>query len=165
MKGHGESMVRPGMDGDRNLKTSKRRALIVEDDDRVRELIAMLMRSEGFETVELTDGLEALKYLAASQVYRGDVKRCDLVIADIHMPSYSGLDILMGMRESQRRPPVMLVTGIKDEEIHSEARRLGAQKVVTKPFDVETFLRAVEECLRAPVVAPVVESKIVMPEL
>ncbi len=164
MTGQGESMVGRGIDHNRITKTGKRRVLVVEDDDRIRELIAMLMRSEGFETVELADGLEALKYVAASEVYHGDVKRCDLVIADIHMPSYSGLDLLMGMRESQRRPPVMLVTGIKDEEIHREARRLGAQRVITKPFDVETFLRAVDDCLSAPVMAPVVESHIVMPE-
>lgn len=154
-----------GVDDNRSKGKQKKRVLVVEDDDRVRELIAMLMRSEGFETVELTDGMEALKYLAASEVYHTDVKRCDLVIADINMPSYSGLDLLMGMRETRCRPPVMLVTGIKDEEIHQEAKRLGAQRVMTKPFNVDKFLAAVDECLEAPVVAPVVESQIVMPEI
>lgn len=142
-------------------ETYKRCVLIVEDDERVRELIAMLMQSEGFEAVELGDGMEALNYLAASHVYHRDVRRPDLVIADIHMPSFSGLDLLMGMRESRVRPPVMLVTGVKDEEMHREARRLGAAQVVTKPFDVDYFLRAVDECLASPSVEAVVEPEIV----
>lgn len=149
----------------RRLKTKMRCVLIVEDDERVRELIALLMRSEGFETVELGDGMEALNYLAASEVYGRDLRRPDLVIADIHMPNYSGLDLLMGMRESRQRPPVMLVTGIKDEEIHEEARKLGAVRVVSKPFDVENFLHAVDECLASPSVPAEVEAEIVTVEI
>ena len=143
----------------------KRSALIVDDDDRVRELIAMLLQSEGFEAVELGDGMEALNYLAASEVYGNDVRQPDLVVADINMPTFSGIDLLMGMRESPVRPPVMLVTGVKDDEVHREAKRLGAVRVICKPFDVDYFLDAVDDCLTSPRVAPVVEanSGIVVP--
>lgn len=152
---------RPGeRSDDLRIKSRKPCVLIVEDDTRVRELIAMLMQSEGFEAVELADGMEALNYLAASHVYHREVRRPDLVIADIQMPSFSGLDLLMGMRESQVRPPVMLVTGITDEEMHSEARRLGAARVVSKPFDVEYFLCAVDECLATPGMEAIVEPDI-----
>lgn len=138
----------------------KRCVLVVEDDDRIRELIAMLMQSEGFKVVELGDGMEALNYLAACEVYRDDVRRPDLVIADIQMPAFSGLDLLMGMREHRLRPPVMLVTGITDEEVHREARRLGATCVINKPFDVDAFLSAVDESLASPAVPAVVEPEI-----
>lgn len=140
---------------------NKRCVLIVEDDGRVRELMAQLMQSEGFEVVELSDGMEALNYLAAAEVFRGDMRRPDLVIADIQMPSFSGLDLLMGIREYHTRPPVMLVTGLKDEEIHREARRLGATQVISKPFDVDSFLLAVDDALTSPSVAAVVEPEIV----
>ena len=139
----------------------KRLALIVEDDDRIRELITMLMQSEGFEVLEMGDGMAALKYLAACEVYRDDVRRPDLVIADIQMPAFSGLDLLMGMREHRMRPPVMLVTGVTDEEVHREAQRLGAAQVITKPFDVDAFLRAVDESLASPSIPAVVEPEIV----
>lgn len=121
--------------------------LIVEDDDRMRELMSLLMRGEGFETVELGDGIEALSYLAAVDVYRKDMRRPDLIVADINMPSFSGLDLLMGMREKTHRPPVILVTGDFDQEVHREGTRLGAAHLVKKPFDVDRFLDVVESCL------------------
>lgn len=155
-------------EGDRTrLKKAKRCVLIVEDDQRVRELMAMLLESEGFDVVELSDGMEALNYLAASTVYRSDFRRPDLVVADIQMPTFTGLDLLMGMRESQIRPPVMLVTGVRDEEVHEEARRLGAIRVVTKPFDVDQFLDAVDECIdsNSPVEAVEFDVEIVTPDL
>ena len=121
--------------------------MVVEDDDRMRELICLLMQGEGFETVELGDGMEALSYLAASDVYRRDLSRPDLIVADINMPTYSGLDLLMGIRERTHRPPVILVSGDGDEEIRREGERLGAACLVQKPFDVDRFLEVVEDCL------------------
>src|SRR5690625_2508639 len=87
----------------------RRRVMLVEDDERLRELMAMLLQSEGFDTIELTDGLEALSFLAALEVYQGELQAPDLIVADIHMPTYSGLDMLMGMKEVTERPTVMLV--------------------------------------------------------
>ena len=133
--------------GRQGSEATRRSVLIVEDDDRVRELMSMLMRSEGFETIELSDGIEALSYLAASEIYRRELRMPDLIVADINMPTFSGLDLLMGMRESRVRPPVMLVTGETDEEVCQEGRRLGAVCVVKKPFDVGIFLDAVDQCL------------------
>lgn len=137
-----------GCDGGAKLAARKKPCImIVEDDDRMRELICLLMQGEGFETVELGDGIEALSYLAASDVYRRDFSRPDLIVADINMPTYSGLDLLMGMRESKHRPPVILVTGDGDEDVLREGERLGAAHLVKKPFDVDRFLEVVEACL------------------
>ncbi len=128
-------------------KQRRPKVLIVEDDDRIRELIAMLMRGEGFEVVELCDGMEALNYLAFTEVYAGQRRSPDLIVADINMPTYSGLDLLEGMKEAETRAPVMLVTGEADAEIRAEGRRLGAACVVQKPFDVDRFLYEVEVCM------------------
>lgn len=122
---------------------------LVEDDDQIRELIAAVLRSEGFEVVELCDGIEALNHLAVAVVFADEVRRPDLVVTDIRMPNFSGLDVLMGMRECEIRPPVMLITAVRDEEIHREARRLGAVEVLTKPFGVEAFLEAVDQAVDA----------------
>ena len=151
IRGRGKAAARGEEVGDRTRTDDRKRCvMIVEDDERVRELIAALLQAEGFRAVELADGMEALNYLAFSNVYHRDIPPPDLVVADIQMPNFSGLDLLMGMRESPIRPPVMLVTGIKDGEVHQEARRLGAARVVTKPFDVDFFLNAVDDCLSRP---------------
>lgn len=134
--------------------------LVVDDDQRIRELMALLLRSEGFETVELCDGMEALKYLAVADVYHSDLVHPELIVADINMPKFSGIDLLMGMRECPNRPPVMLVTGVKDDEIHQEARRLGAVAVVKKPFDVDHFLETVDHCLTSPRIEAVIPPQI-----
>lgn len=128
----------------------RRRVMLVEDDERLRELMAMLLQSEGFDTIELTDGLEALSFLASLEVYQGELQAPDLIVADIHMPTYSGLDMLMGMKEITERPPVMLVTGVRDEEVLHEGTRLGAACVIHKPFDVDYFLDSVHLCLEGP---------------
>lgn len=122
---------------------------LIEDDSDVRNLMAGLLRSEGFEVVELADGMEALNHLAAADVFSADVKSPDMVVADIVMPNFSGLDVLMGMRESRLSPPVMFVTGVADDELRREARRLGAVEVISKPFGVDTFLSAVDQTLAA----------------
>lgn len=133
----GEEREHPVVEVDRGC------VLVVEDDDRVRELMALLMRSEGYEVIELGDGLEALQYMAAATVYRREMRPPDLVVADIQMPSFTGFDLLMGMREYRCRPPVMLVTGTVDEEVRDEARRLGAACVMQKPIDIDAFIDAV----------------------
>ena len=120
---------------------------LVEDDEQIRDLIAALLRTEGYEVVELCDGMEALNHLAVAEVYDREVPTPDLVVADILMPHFSGLDVLAGMRESQLCPPVLVVTGVRDPEVHSEAKRLGATGVISKPFDVDTLLHAVDQSL------------------
>ncbi|WP_158542354.1 response regulator [Lujinxingia litoralis] len=121
--------------------------LLVEDDEPVRELIALLLRDAGVDVVELGDGIEALNYVAACEVYRQTVRQPDVILADINMPNFSGLDLLMGLRESRVRPPVVLVTAVNDVDIHTEARRLGAVSIVQKPFEVEGLLAEVAGAL------------------
>ena len=149
--------------------TQQRRCvLVVEDDDHIRDLIAVLLRSEDYDVVELGDGMEALNYLAASEVYGNDVRRPDLVVADILMPTFSGLDLMAGMRESDLGPPVMVVTGVRDEEIHREARRLGATRILSKPFEVPQFLVAVEDSMASDTPSNVVddgEVEIAVPDI
>ena len=143
----------------RRLEKDNRFVLVVDDDDEIRELIAALLRSEGYDAVELADGLEALNYLAAAEVFGTDVRTPDLVVADILMPTFSGLDLLAGMRENELGPPVMLVTGVTDEDVRREGRRLGATCVVSKPFDVPMFLDAVDDSIGAPGVAAAVRAE------
>ncbi|WP_230470031.1 response regulator [Lujinxingia vulgaris] len=128
-------------------KLAGRCVLLVEDDEAVRALIALLLNDLGVEVVELGDGIEALNYVAASEVYRRSVRRPDLIVADINMPNFSGLDLLMGLRESRVRPPVVLVTAVNDEDIQAEARRLGAVSIVQKPFEVDELLGEVAGAL------------------
>ncbi|MBA2661444.1 MAG: response regulator [Bradymonadaceae bacterium] len=123
--------------------------LLVEDDDNVRELLAAVLRASGYDVIELGDGIEALNYLAASSVYHDALPRPDLIISDIQMPTFTGLDLLAGMRESRPRPPIILFTGHNDPELHAEAYRLGADRVLRKPLSPEVLVQVVREVLVA----------------
>lgn len=134
-----------GNDNRAEFGSDDRRVLLVEDDREVRELMASVLRDEGWKVVEMTDGMEALNYLGGARVFVDEVPAPDLVVADIVMPNFSGLDLLVGLREHEVYPPVLMVTGVGDEDVRREARRLGASRVVTKPFGVEDFVEAVDE--------------------
>lgn len=129
---------------------ARRCVWVVEDDDQIRELIAAVLVSEDYEVVELADGMEAVNHLAAAEVFPDQTRPPDLVVADLLMPNFSGIDLLAGMRESALSPPVLVVTAVRDEAVRREARRLGAERIVSKPFDVETLLHNVEHCIDAP---------------
>lgn len=128
---------------------SKEIILLVEDDDQLRALLATVLRQDNYEVVELGNGIEALHYLAASSVYNNMLPRPNLIISDIRMPGYTGLDLLAGMAESSPQAPIILITGIQDPEVREEAGRLGATMFLTKPVDNDTLRAAVRGVLNS----------------
>ncbi len=121
--------------------------LLVEDDDPVRELLAVLLKGDGYEVIELGDGIEALSFMAAVSAFEDSHPRPDIIISDLQMPMFSGLDLLVGMSEHRSRPPLILFTGQKDPDLVAEAYRLGAARVLLKPISPELLSMAIREVL------------------
>ncbi len=138
----------PVMSGDNEAK----RALVVEGDEAFRERLVGWVEELGWTVEAFGDGMEAIAYLGASQVYWRDDGWPDVVIADVDMPAYSGLDLLTAMRASRERVPTMLILNCEDGDVEREARQLGAAGVLCKPFDKATFQRRVMSCAGRPVV-------------
>jgi len=78
--------------------------LVVEDDRLNRNLICKVLRIEGHQIVEASDGAEALELLYA--------QRFDLVITDFVMPRLNGLKLVDQLHPLQPRPPIIFITGI-----------------------------------------------------
>jgi DNA-binding response OmpR family regulator len=127
----------------------RRWILLVEDDTELRHMVADWLRREGHEVVEARDGDEALGYLgpAVLQGRRSDAPA--LVVSDIRLPFFSGLEILEGLSVVTPRIPVILITAFGDEETHREAYQLGARWVLDKPFDLGELRTAVRAALPA----------------
>jgi DNA-binding response OmpR family regulator len=89
--------------------------------------------------IEARDGQELL--LAIERLKAGSVRPA-MVVSDVRMPGYSGLDLLAILRCASWTLPVVLITAFGDEDTHAEARELGAIAVLDKPFDLDD-LRAV----------------------
>jgi DNA-binding response OmpR family regulator len=112
------------------------RVLVAEDDADMRELLASVLRKDGYDVIEARDGWQLLQYLA-THTPAVDDSPVDLVISDIRMPGKNGLDVLAGLRFADSSTPVILITGFGDLQTHLEARRLGATAVLDKPFDLD----------------------------
>ena len=113
------------------------RVLLAEDDDEFRHIIATALTRDGYEIVEAKDGTEFVDLLACALSTGSLDREFDLIITDIRMPGYSGLDVLFGIHQTQGAPPVVVITAFGDAETHERARRFGSVGVLDKPFELD----------------------------
>ena len=114
--------------------------LIVDDEFRIRKLLAEFITREGYRVLEAEDGEEALDILFESG------KKVDLVILDVMMPKYDGWFVLERIREYMTIPVVML-TARSDEYDQLKGFKLGADDYVTKPFSPSVLVARVNKLL------------------
>jgi DNA-binding NtrC family response regulator len=115
------------------------RLLIVDDDRAMREMLESLFADSGYESASAGSADEA-------------VERCrdeefDVVLSDIKMPGRSGVDLVGDLREIRPDTPVILMTAFGTIDSAVEAMRAGALDYITKPFEPDAVLVAVERAL------------------
>jgi two-component system chemotaxis response regulator CheY len=110
------------------------RVLVVDDSATMRRIVRSNLNALGFDSVLEADSGEA----ALAQI-RADA--ADVVIADWAMPGMTGVELVRAIRShgSSAGLPVMMVTGMVQEEDIQEAVDAGVDGYVIKPFDLETF--------------------------
>jgi len=112
------------------------RVLLVDDDELLRDLLALRLEVEGHEIITADDGAAALATL------RG--MRCDLVVLDIMMPVMDGLRFLRTLRaEIADPPPVVVLSAAGHGALERELLAAGARGVVRKPVDPSELARHV----------------------
>ena len=117
--------------------------LLVEDDHALRSMIAQALRRDGYLVVECANGDEALDWLGHG-ILDGYYERLPaLIVSDIRLPYFDGLELLDSMRSALDRVPFILITAFPDEEVYRRAFALGARNVLAKPFDLEDLRAAV----------------------
>jgi DNA-binding response OmpR family regulator len=121
--------------------------LVVIHDDRFREHLARMLRDVGFEVIELSDGIEALSYMASCDVYPDVLPWPDLIIAEMEMPAFGGLDLLTGLGEGEMNPPVILINPGDDEDLRREAYRLGSWLVLERLSGAEDICSIVSKLI------------------
>jgi DNA-binding response OmpR family regulator len=110
---------------------------IAEDDTDLRRLIAQAIRGDGYHVAELRNGTELLEYMAATQLYGLRFPKPALIITDLQMPGFNGLEIIQGLKRARYWAPVILITAFGTHETHQRARHLGVHAVFDKPFDID----------------------------
>jgi len=111
---------------------------IVEDDEAVRSALSLIARCEGWSASAFTNGVE---FLEAHIDERGAV-----LVLDINLPVINGMEVLRRLRARGSRLPVLAVTGDRLSADLDSALAAGAQGVLYKPFDLDTFVQAVRDC-------------------
>lgn len=114
----------------------------------MRSMLASVLRRAGLEVVEARSGSETLELLAYA--FAGCGGPFDLVISDVRMPGYDGLNVLATIREMPNRAPFILITAFGTAAAHATARRLGAFAMLDKPFELADLLELVRAALWPP---------------
>jgi CheY-like chemotaxis protein len=110
--------------------------LVVDDDDGIRGLVSMLLKSAKHEIVTAANGAEAVA------VYRSYAKQIDLVITDIDMPVMDGIQAILRIRMTRPDAKFICMTG------NPEASCPEGIPVLSKPFTPKTLVSAVNELLK-----------------
>lgn len=117
--------------------------LIIEDDDQIRTLIKKMLENEtDYDVVEAADGNQGIRQFKTHNP--------DLVITDIIMPDKEGIETIKDLRKEHSEVKIIAISGggrIGPYDYLDLAKRLGAQKVFEKPFDLKELLMAVNELL------------------
>ena len=124
------------------------RLLLAEDDLELRELLAYVLRADGHEVVEARDGRELLEMLGESLQRGAPQEPFALVISDVRMPGLSVFEVLARLQRALTDTPFILITAFGDQTMHLRAQRMGASRVLDKPFDFDDLRAAVHETLR-----------------
>jgi len=113
------------------------RILVVDDERSMRELLAIVLRREGYEVLLADSGRTAVDALERQPI--------DLLISDIKMPDLSGVEVLRAAKRIDQDVLGIMITAFASTESAVEAMRLGACDYLSKPFDVDVLKMKVRE--------------------
>ncbi len=120
--------------------SEKKRILIIDDHNAMREGLELLMQRRGHKATAAAGGREGLDLL-------GEVG-ADLVITDLRMAHLDGIEVLRGVKEKSPDTDVLVITAHGTVEKAVEAMKLGACDFISKPFSSEEFAIKVDRILR-----------------
>lgn len=113
------------------------RILVIEDEDKLRRVLEIQLRSAGYE-VELASNAEQGRKLASS---------VDLVLTDLRLPGMDGLTLLETLRSQSLTLPVIVMTAYGTVENAVQAIKSGAAEFLLKPFSMDHLMTVVEKAL------------------
>jgi len=118
----------------------KEEILVVEDDKALREGLALNLGLQGYKVLTAADGEEGMRMAFDN--------RPALIILDIMMPCWTGLDILEELRKRGEKVPVLLLSARNTTPDKVEGLELGADDYMTKPFDLPELIARIKVMLR-----------------
>ena len=122
-----------------------KKIMVIDDDLPCNQMVCMILKHAGYEVRSACNGAEGLRML--------ENELPDLVITDLYMPEKDGLETIMELRQADQKIRIMAISGgalnINVADMLNTAETFGADAIMAKPFNVETFLHKVKELLDA----------------
>ena len=115
----------------------KATVLVVEDEEKLRRVVELQLKTAGYE-VEQAGTAEAALKLA---------DRADVIITDLRLPGISGLELLQELRSQDLRTPVIVMTAFGSIETAVEAMKAGAVDFLPKPFSIDHLMTVVGKAI------------------
>jgi len=115
----------------------KTRILVVEDEEKLRRVLELQLRSAGFEVEKAGTAEEALRL----------ADRADLVLTDVRLPGMSGLELLAAIRRQNMTTPIIVMTAFGTVETAVEAMKAGAADFLLKPFSLDHLMTVIRKAL------------------
>ena len=118
--------------------------LVVDDDEVIRQLIAVNLSLEGFEVLTAVDGLDCLDKVTEASP--------DVITLDVMMPRLDGWVTATQLRKNPETAgiKVVLISARAQEDDQARGRDIGVDAYLTKPFDPAEMIRVVRELAGAP---------------
>jgi CheY-like chemotaxis protein len=120
--------------------------LVAEDNPDIRDLLSMLLESEGYSPVAAADGQDALELALGRDV--------DLILLDIAMPRLTGTEFCLAYRTRGGHAPIILITAANDEAVTAAIEACGAVGHIRKPFAIAQVLEMIERHTANPLGRP-----------
>ncbi|HEW92569.1 MAG TPA: response regulator [Thermotogaceae bacterium] len=122
-------------------KILAKKILVVDDSEVLRRITTFNLKKAGYEVDEAVDGIDALEKLKGF--------KADLILLDIMMPRMDGFTFLKNIKSDNEFSdiPVIVLTAKGGENDELKAKRLGAIKVITKPFSPKQLIDFVKQVI------------------
>lgn len=119
--------------------------LIIDDNEMIVESLSVLLENEGYDVLSSSNGKNGLKLLSKNRI--------DVVITDIIMPDKDGIETIREIKKTYRNTKIIAMSGggkIAAKKYLTFVKQLGVRHTLSKPFEKEQILSALEAVLREP---------------
>lgn len=123
------------------------RILLIEDEELIRNIIALNLEEEGYEVIKASNGREALNILER-QYLDSSKDNIDMVILDLMLPEVNGLDICRLLRHRGNMIPILILSAKAAETDRVLGLEVGADDYLTKPFSMKELVARCRALLR-----------------